>query len=332
MWAVSVRCAGRIASSCACVALTSPFGIALGADAVKEFPLKPVRMVSPFSAGGTTDTLSRFLAPKLAERLGQPVITENRPGAGGMTGTNFVAKSPADGYVLLFMSGAYTAQASVMKTLPYDPLRDLEGVSMVVTYPFVLVAKGDSPLNTVPELISAAKKNPARMNYGSVGVGSVFHLAGELFNVMAGTDLTHVPYKGGAEPVTELMGGRIDVIFTTLPGVFPQIKSGRLRALAIASLERSSQLPDTPTIAQTLPGYDVTSFAGVAAPRGTPPAIIARLNREIRTVMDLPDIRREFTERGGDVHPSTPEEMTQHFVDEIAKWKRVVEARKIEIQ
>ena len=332
MWAVSVCCAGRIASSCACVALTSPFGIALGADAVKEFPLKPVRMVSPFSAGGTTDTLSRFLAPKLSERFGQPVITENRPGAGGMTGTNFVAKSPADGYVLLFMSGAYTAQASVMKTLPYDPLRDLEGVSMVVTYPFVLVAKGDSPLNTVPELISAAKKNPARMNYGSVGVGSVFHLAAELFNVMAGTDLTHVPYKGGAEPLTELIGGRLDVIFNTLTGSIPHIKSGRVRALAVASLERSVQLPDVPTVAQTLPGYEVTSFAGVVAPRGTPRPVIDRLNRELRAVLDLPDIRRQFTDLGGDVKASTPEAMMQQVTDEIAKWKRVVDARKIEIQ
>src|SRR3982751_6236487 len=150
--AVPVRCPGRIATCCVCVALTSPFGSSFAADAIKDFPLKPVRMVSPFSAGGTTDTLSRFLAPKLSERLGQPVITENRPGAGGMTGTNFVAKAAPDGYTLLFMSGAYTAQASVMKTLPYDPLRDLEGVSLVVTYPFVLVAKGDSPLNTVPDL------------------------------------------------------------------------------------------------------------------------------------------------------------------------------------
>jgi tripartite-type tricarboxylate transporter receptor subunit TctC len=249
-----------------------------------------------------------------------------------MTGTNYVAKSAPDGYTLLFMSGAFTAQASVMKTLPYDPLRDFDGVSMVITYPFVLVAKADSPMQSVADLISVSKKNPGKLNYGSVGVGSVFHLAAELFNVMAGTDLTHVPFKGGAEPVTELIGGRLDVIFNTLPGVFAQLKAGRVRALAVASLERSPQLPDVPTIAQTLPGYEVTSFAGVVAPHGTPRPVIARLNRELRAVLDLADLRKQLTELGGDVKASTPEAMMQHVTEEIAKWKRVVEARKIEIQ
>jgi tripartite-type tricarboxylate transporter receptor subunit TctC len=302
------------------------------ADAVKDFPLKPIRLVSPFSAGGTTDTLSRYLAPRLFERLGQPVITENRPGAGGMTGTNYVAKSPPDGHTLLFMSGAYTAQASVIKTLPYDPIRDFDGVSMVTTYPFVLVAKADAPMQSVADLIALAKKNPGKMNYGSVGVGSVFHLAAELFNVMAATDLTHVPFKGGAEPLTELIGGRLDVIFNTLPGVFPHIKSGRVRALGIASLERSPQLPEVPTIAQTLPDYEVTSFAGIVAPHGTPRSVLERLNREVRAVLDLPDLRKQLTDLGGDVKASTPEAMMQHVTDEIAKWKRVVEARKIDIQ
>lgn len=306
--------------------------IAYAADPVRDFPLKPVRIVSPFAAGGTTDTLSRSLAPKLFERLGQPVIVENRPGAGGMTGTNYVAKSAPDGYTLLFMSGAYTAHSATVKNLPYDPIRDFEGVSMVTTYPFAVVAKNDAPVRSIADLISAAKSNPGKLNYGSVGVGSVFHLAAELFNVMAGTDLTHVPYKGGAEPLTELIGGRIDVIFNTLPGIVPHVKSGRVRALAVASLERSAQLPDVPTVAQTLPGYEVTSFAGVVAPRGTPRPVIDRLNRELRAVLDLPEIKKQFTELGGDLKGGTPEAMVQHYTDEIAKWKRVVEARKIEIQ
>ena len=297
----------------------------------QEFPSKPIRIVSPFAAGGNTDTLSRYLAPKLIERLGQPVIVENRPGAGGMTGNNYVAKSPPDGYTLLFMSGAYTAHSATVKNLPYDPLRDFEGVSMVITYPFVVIVKAESPMRTIADLVATAKKNPGKLNYGSVGVGSVFHLAAELFNVMAGTDLTHVPYKGGAEPVTELIGGRLDVIFNTLTGSIPHIKSGRVRALAVASLERSAQLPDVPTVAQTLPGYEVTSFAGVVAPRGTPRPVIDRLNRELRAVLDLPDIRRQFTDLGGDVKASTPEAMMQHVTDEIAKWRRVVDARKIEI-
>jgi tripartite-type tricarboxylate transporter receptor subunit TctC len=313
-------------------ALFAVASIAHAADTSQEFPSKPIRIVSPFAAGGNTDTLSRYLAPKLIERLGQPVIVENRPGAGGMTGNNYVAKSPPDGYTLLFMSGAYTAHSATVKNLPYDPLRDFEGVSMVITYPFVVIVKAESPMRTIADLIGTAKKNPGKLNYGSVGVGSVFHLAAELFNVMAGTDLTHVPYKGGSEPLTELIGGRLDVIFNTLTGSIPHIKSGRVRALAVASLERSAQLPDVPTVAQTLPGYEVTSFAGVVAPRGTPRPVIDRLNRELRAVVDLPDIRRQFTDLGGDVKASTPEAMMQHVTDEIAKWKRVVEARKIEIQ
>jgi len=313
-------------------ALFAVASIAHAADTSQEFPSKPIRIVSPFAAGGNTDTLSRYLAPKLIERLGQPVIVENRPGAGGMTGNNYVAKSPPDGYTLLFMSGAYTAHSATVKNLPYDPLRDFEGVSMVITYPFVVIVKAESPMRTIADLIATAKKNPGKLNYGSVGVGSVFHLAAELFNVMAGTDLTHVPYKGGAEPLTELIGGRLDVIFNTLTGSIPHIKSGRVRALAVASLERSVQLPDVPTVAQTLPGYEVTSFAGVVAPRGTPRPVIDRLTRELRAVLDLPDIRRQFTDLGGDVKASTPEAMMQHVTDEIAKWKRVVDARKIEIQ
>ena len=289
-------------------------------------------MVSPFAAGGNTDTLGRYIAPRLHERLGQPVIMENRPGAGGMTGTNYVAKSAPDGYTLLFISGAYTAHSATVKNLPYDPLKDFEGVSMAVSYPFIIIVKADSPIRNVADLIAAAKKNSGKMNYGSVGVGSVFHLAAELFNVMAGTDLTHIPYKGGAEPLTELIGGRLDVIFNSLTASIPHIKTGRVRAIAVASLERARELPDVPTVAQTLPGYEVTSFAGLLAPRGVPRPIIERLNREMKSVLDLPDIRRQFTELGGDVKWSTPEGMMQHVTDEIAKWKRVMEARKIEIQ
>jgi tripartite-type tricarboxylate transporter receptor subunit TctC len=305
--------------------------VALAADPVADFPLKPIRIVSPFAAGGNTDTLSRYLAPKLFERLGQPIIVENRPGAGGMTGNNYVAKSAPDGHTLLFMSGAYTAHAASVKNIPYDPIRDFDGVSMVITYPFVVIVKAESPMRSIVDLIMAAKKNPGTLNYGSVGVGSVFHLAAELFNVMAGTDLTHVPFKGGAEPLTELIGGRLDVIFSTLTGSIPYIKAGRVRALAVTSLTRSAQLPDVPTTAQTLPGYEVTSFAGVVAPHGTPRPVIDRLNREFRAVLDLPEIRKQFTELGGDVKSSTPEAMMRHVEDEIAKWKRVVEARKIEI-
>jgi tripartite-type tricarboxylate transporter receptor subunit TctC len=235
------------------------------ADPVKAFPQRPVRLVSPFAAGGNTDIIGRLLAPHLSERLGQNVIVENRPGAGSLIGSNYVAKATPDGHTLLVASGAFPSVAATSKTLPFDPVKDFAWVSLIVTYPFVVVVKADSPVNSVADLIAAAKKNPGKLNYGSVGTGSVFHLAAELFNTMARTDLTHIPYKGGAEPVTELVAGRIDVIFTTLTGVYPQIEAKRVKPIAIASSERSPQLPNVPTVAQTLPGYDVTSFAGLAA-------------------------------------------------------------------
>jgi tripartite-type tricarboxylate transporter receptor subunit TctC len=302
------------------------------ADAVKDFPLRPVRLVSPFAAGGNTDIIGRLLAPRLSERLGQNVIVENRPGAGSLIGTAYVARATPDGHTLLMASGAFTSVVATVRSLPFDPLKDFAWISLIVTYPFVVVVKADSPVNSISDLIAAAKKNPGKLNYASVGTGSVFHLAAELFNTMARTDLTHIPYKGGAEPVTELVAGRIDVIFTTLTGVFPQIEAKRVKPIAIASSERSPQLPNVPTVAQTLPGYDVTSFAGLAATGGTPRAVIARLNRELHAVLALPEINKRLLETGGDVRPSSPEEMGRHVAGDIAKWKRVVAEKKIELQ
>lgn len=301
------------------------------AETAANFPQRPVRMISPFSAGGNSDIVGRLLAPGLAERLGQNVIVENRPGAGGMIGTNYVAKATPDGHTLLILTGAFTAVAATVKNLPYDAVRDFSWVSMVVTYPFVLVVRNESSLRTVSDYIAAAKKSPGKLVYGSVGTGSVFHLAAELVNVMAGTETTHVPYKGGAEPMTELIGGRIDAIFTTMTGAFPQIEAKRVRAVAVASLQRSPQLPGVPTVAETLPGYEVTSFAGLAVPRGTPAAVVARLNREVRAVLELPEVRRRLTDSGGQVHPTGPDEMRRHVEAEIAKWKRIVAERKIEV-
>ena len=302
------------------------------ADAQKEFTQRPVRLVSPFAAGGNTDLIGRLIAPKLAERLGQNVIVENRPGAGGMVGASQVSKATPDGHTLLFISGAFTAHSAVTKNLPYDPVRDFAWITTVVTYPFVVVVKADSPVRTVSDLVNVAKKNPGKLNYGSVGTGSVFHLAAELFNSMAGTEMTHVPYKGSAEPTTELIAGRLDVIFTTLTGVFPHIQANRVRPLAVTSLEPSPHLPNVPTVAQTLPGYEVLSFAGIGAPRGTPRGIVTRLNAALRAVLEQPDIRTRLTELGGDVQPSSPEEMTRKVEAEISKWKRIVETRKIVVQ
>jgi tripartite-type tricarboxylate transporter receptor subunit TctC len=279
---------------------------AQGAGKDPGFPMRPVRFVSPFAAGGNTDMVGRAIAPRLAERIGQNVIVENRPGAGGIIGTASVAKGTPDGHSLLFASGAFTSVAATAKNLPYDPLQDFSWINIVITYPFAVIVKNDSPVRSTRDLIELAKRNPGKLNYASVGVGSVFHLATELFGAMSATEMNHVPYKGSAEPLNELIGGRIDVIFTTLTGAYGQIKSGRVRAIAVASKERSPQLPDVPAVAETLPGYEVTSFAGIAAPRATPASVVALLNREVQEVLKQPDINRRFGELGGTVQFTTP--------------------------
>ena len=293
---------------------------------------RPIRLVSPFAAGGSTDTVGRLLAPRLSERLGQNVIVENRPGAGGLIGTSHVAKATPDGHTLLFISGAFTAHSAVTKNLPYDPVRDFAWVSQVLTYPFVVVAKYDSPVQSVNDLIAAAMRNPRKLTYGSVGTGSVFHLAAELFGAMTGTEMTHVPFKGGAEPNTELIAGRLDVIFTTTTTAYPQVEAKRMRALAVTSLQPAAQFPGVPTLAQTLPGYEVTSFNGIGTPRATPRAVVMRLNREIHAVLEQPDLRKRLVEQGNDVAPSTPEEMARKVEGEIRKWQKIVAERKIDVQ
>jgi tripartite-type tricarboxylate transporter receptor subunit TctC len=219
-----------------------------------------------------------------------------------------------------------------VKNLPYDPINDFAWVTMMLTYPFVVVVKADSPMRTMADLVAQAKKRPSKLNYASVGIGSVFHLAAELFNSMAGVETVHVPFKGGAEPTTALLGGQVDVIFATLTGSTPHSQAKRMWPLAVTSLERSQHLPDVPTAAQTLPGYEVTSFAGISAPRATPRHIVDRLNQVFREALTDPAINRRLTDLGGDVRPGTPEQLRRHAEGEIAKWKRIVAERMIEVQ
>jgi tripartite-type tricarboxylate transporter receptor subunit TctC len=301
------------------------------ADPVTDYPVRPVRIVSGFAAGGSSDFLVRVLAPKLTERLGQTFVIENRPGAGGAIGANLVAKATPDGYTLIFISGAFTAHAASVKT-PYDALKDFDWITTIVTYPFVLTVRNDTPARNVAEFIALAKKNSGKLNYGSVGVGSVFHLAAELFNSMAGTETVHIPYKGSSDALTDMIGGRIDYMFMTLTGATPHIKSNRIRAIAICSKERSPQMPELPPVSQVLAGYDVTSFAGMGATGGSPRPVIAKLNRELRAAMAGNDVIKQFTEAGGDMKPGSPEEMTRHVSEEIAKWRRVVKERRIEVK
>ena len=320
----------RFLAACSAVASLS-VPRAHAADPVKDYPLRPVRIVSGFAAGGSSDFLVRVLAPKLTEHLGQTFIIENRPGAGGAIGANLVAKATPDGYTLIFISGAFTAQAASVKT-PYDPLKDFEWITTIATYPFVVTVRNDTAARNTAELIALAKKSPGKLNYGSVGIGSVFHLAAELFNSMAGTESVHVPYKGSTDALTDMIGGRLDYMFMTLTGASPHIRSGRIRAIAICSKERSPQMPELQPVSQILPGYEVTSFAGMGATGGTPKPIIQKLNRELRAVMAGNEVVRQMTDAGADMRPGSPEEMIRYVTDEIAKWRRVVKERRIEVK
>ena len=318
-----------LAACSAAASLTAPLSHA--ADPVKDYPLRPVRIVSGFAAGGSSDFLVRVLAPKLTERLGQTFVIENRPGAGGAIGANLVAKATPDGYTLIFISGAFTAHTASVKT-PYDALKDFAWITTIVTYPFVLTVRNDTPAKTTAELIALAKKNPGKLNYGSVGIGSVFHLAAELFDSMAGTETVHIPYKGSSDALTDMIGGRLNFMFMTLTGASPHVRAGRIRAMAICSKERSPQMPDLPPLSQVLPGYEVTSFAGMGATGGSPRPVIAKLNRELHAIMAGNDVIKQFTDAGGDMRPGTPEEMTRHVTDEIEKWRRVIKTRKIDVK
>jgi len=302
------------------------------AESPRDFPVRPLRLVSPFAPGSNTDMVGRAIAPRLSERLGQNVLVENRPGAGGIIGTQIVARGTPDGHTLLFASGAFTSVAATAAKLPYDAERDFSWVAVVITYPFAVVVRPDSPVKTIAGLIDAARRHPGKLNYASVGNGSVFHLGTELFSSMTGIEMTHIPYKGGAEAVAELAAGRVDVIFATLTGVYGPVQSGRIRAIAVASNERVRQWPDVPAVAETVPGFEVTSFAGLAAPAATPSAIVGRLNREVHAVLRQSEIARLFAELGGDVRYTTPAEASRHVSGEIAKWRRIVAARKIELQ
>lgn len=314
-------------------ALASACTAAYAADAARDYPQpRPIRMVAPFAAGGSSDTFGRYLAPKLSQRLGQNVIVENRPGAGGMIGANIVAKGTPDGHTLLLPSGAFTAHAASVKSLPYDPMRDFTWITTLLTYPFIVIVKPDSPIRTVSDFIAEAKKRPGKLAYGSVGVGSVFHLAAELFNSMAKIETLHVPFKGGAEPMVALLGGQLDIIFATITGSMPHIQAGRVRALAVASKDPSSQLPGVPTVAETLPGFDVTSFSAVAGPAGIPQPIVARLNREFHAVLADPETRKHVQAIGGDIRPESPEQTRLRVQGEITKWRRTVADRKIELR
>jgi tripartite-type tricarboxylate transporter receptor subunit TctC len=290
-----------------------------------DYPVSPVRIVVPYAAGGGGDIIARLLGARLSERWGQPVIADNRPGAGTVIGTDLVAKAPPNGYTLLVNTAAITINASLVKKLPYDTLADLVPVTKIAELPNLLVVNPSLGVGTVKELIAQARKAP--LTYGSSGTGTVAHLAGELFRASAGIPLTHVPYKGGSALMPDLMAGRVQLTFATIPSSLAFVKTGRLKALAVASGRRSPTLPDVPTIAEAaLPGFDASNWIGMFVPAKTPPRIIDRLQREIAALVREPGISDKMLELGFEPVANTPAEFTQIIRAEVPKWKRAIEA------
>jgi tripartite-type tricarboxylate transporter receptor subunit TctC len=298
----------------------------------QAFPTKPLRLITPFPPGGSADIIARLTAQSVSEVLGQTVVVENRSGAGGVTGSDYASKQSPDGYTLVLITGAYPVYPAMLKAMPFDPLKDIATVSMLTSYPFVISVVPDSQLKSLGDLIARAKASPGKLNYPSSGIGTVHHLSGELFNALAGTDITHVPYRGGNAPLTETLAGRVDVLFEAMTLSIGQIHAGKLRALAVTSRERWKALPDTPAVQETLPGYEVNSFIGLGVTGGTPGPIVERLNAAVRKGLDNADTHKRFVELGGEPRASSPEEMRGYIASEMDKWKKVVAARNIEKQ
>jgi tripartite-type tricarboxylate transporter receptor subunit TctC len=291
----------------------------------QAYPTRPVRLIVGWPPGGGADTVSRIVGQWLSERLGQQVIIENRPGASTNIAAQAVINSPPNGYTLLFYSASTLINTIMFPNLPFDVRRDIAPVSGLVAYPMVLVAHPSVPAKTVAELIAHAKANPGKVTMASFGTGSASHLAGELFNMMAGINLVHVPYRGGAPMVTDLIAGQVQVGFDVMVTSLPQIRTGALRALGVAGNNRFDMLPDVPTIAETLPGYEARTWAGVGAPKGTPPEIIARLNRDINAGLANPTIRARLAELGTIPMIFTSAEFGAYVAAESEKWAKVIQ-------
>jgi tripartite-type tricarboxylate transporter receptor subunit TctC len=298
------------------------------AASAQDYPTRPIVLVSPFPPGGSVSLVARVVAEKMSETLGQSIVVENRGGAGGTIGARYVAKSAADGYTLLLgYTGTLAIGPSLYANAGFEPRKDFAAVGRIGSAPTMLVVHPSLPVQSVPELIAYAKANPGKLNYGSAGIGTVGHLAGELFAKMAGIELTHVPYKGTGPAITDLLGGHIPMMFTPIPTAHGQAESGLLRALAVTSAQRSSLLPDLPTVAESgLPGYEAALRYGLVAPAGTPRAIVERLNKELRLALAAEDVRQRLAADGAEVLPSTPEEYAADIDREEATWSKAVNA------
>jgi tripartite-type tricarboxylate transporter receptor subunit TctC len=317
----------RIASSCLLVALA----IGAAAASAQSYPAKPIRIVVPFPAGGNADIFARLYAQKLGEAWKQTPLVDNRAGAAGIIGTQFVARSPGDGYTLLFgTTGTHTTNPAVYAKLPYDPVKDFAPVSNFADSPFLLVVHPSVPANTLQGLVALAKARPGQLDYASFGTGSSAHLAGEMLRTMAGINIVHVAYKGGPPAVNDLVGGHVALMFNSLPAVLPLVKAGRLRALGIASAKRSPTLPDLPTFAEAgFAGFEAGSWYGVLAPAGTPCEVIIRLHAETVRMLALAEVRQKLAAEGAEAIGNTPEEFAAQIQRDMTRWARVAREAKI---
>ena len=297
-----------------------------GVTAAKPWPSKPIKWVVPFAPGGTTDILARTIGEKLSVTLGQPIIVENKPGAGGGVGAEQVAKSPPDGYTIMGGTiSTHAINASLYKNLPYDPVRDFAPITLIVRVPNMLVVNPAVPAKDVRELIALLKANPGKYSFASSGNGTSQHLSGELFKVMTGVEMQHVPYRGSPPALADVVGGQVTMTFDNITTAWPLVKGGKLRALAVTTAKRSPIAPDVPTLAESgLPGYEIGSWQGVFAPAGVSTEIVKRLNTEIVRIINAPDVRQKLVDMGAEPAPNTPEEFAAMVKAEVAKWADVV--------
>ena len=321
------------------VPVTSLTSIALlatlqvGLASSSDFPVKPIRVIVPYAPGGGTDTTGRILAQKLTDKLGQSVIVDNRPGAAGIIGSDIVAKAAPDGYTLLVVAGAHAINPSLYRKLPYDTVKDFAPVAFLVTAPNILVVNTSIPANSVKELIALVKAKPGQLSFGSGGIGQTPHLAGELFKSMAGVTINHIPYKGGAPATTDLIGGRISMMFGGMVLTLPYVKAGRLRALATTGATRSKAVPDLPTIAESgLPGYEADEWFGAFAPASTPRNILQKLNTNTRDILVTPDAQQQFAGLGAEFVDMNVREFADFVKKQIAKWANVVKDANIQTE
>jgi len=309
-------------------ALALPIGSALALD----YPTRPVRFIVGYPAGGSTDIVARLVGQKLSERLGQQFVIENKPGAGNNIGTETVVKADPDGYTVLLINPANFINASLYANLNFNFIRDIAPVAAFNRVPNIMTVSPGVPAKTVAEFIAYVKANPGKVNLASSGNGTSVHLSGEMFMAMTGAKMLHVPYRGAAPATTDLLGDRVQVMFDNMPSIIGHIRGGALRALAVTTATRSPELPDVPTVGETVPGYEASALFGMGAPKKTPPEIIAKLNKEINAVLADPEVKKRLIELGGDPVIATPEEFGAMIAAETEKWEKVVKFAGIKVE